>query len=72
MPVQLGSDNKGCFAKWGNQGHKYYYQCGNTGARERAKDKALAQGVAIGEFLTIHERFEAVIKFLRNDNNGTK
>lgn len=70
MPVQVGSDNKGCFARWGNKGYKYYYECGSTQERERAKDKALAQGVAIGEF-TIHERFAAIIKFLSNDNRRT-
>ena len=70
MPVQVGSDNKGCFARWGKMGHKYYYECGNTTAREGARDKALAQGVAIGEF-TIHERFAAIIKFLSNDSRRT-
>jgi len=50
MPINIGKDEQGCFAQWGNQGHKYYYKCGNVGAREEAKKKALAQGVAIGEF----------------------
>ena len=73
MPVKIGSDNQGCYAKWGDAGYKYYYKCGNALARKKAKKKAVAQGVAIGEFvnLTIHERFSAVIEFLRNDNRGT-
>jgi hypothetical protein len=50
MPVQVSSDNKGCFARWGDQGAKYYYECGNETSRERAKQKALMQGVAIGEY----------------------
>jgi hypothetical protein len=50
MPVQISSDNKGCFAKWGDQGVKYYYECGNETSRDRAKQKALMQGVAIGEY----------------------
>jgi soluble P-type ATPase len=51
MPVQIGSDNQGCYAKWGDQGHKYYYKCGNRVARDNARKKAVAQGVAIGEFV---------------------
>jgi hypothetical protein len=50
MPVQVGSDDKGCYARWGDAGHKYYYKCGSKLARKRAKKKALAQAVAIGEF----------------------
>lgn len=73
MPVKIGSDNQGCYAKWGDQGYKYYYKCGNVLARKKAKKKAVAQGVAIGELvkLTLQERFSAVIEFLRNDNRGT-
>jgi len=50
MPVQLGKDSKGCFAKWGNQGHKYYYKCGSYIARKNAKRKAINQCIAIGDF----------------------
>jgi beta-galactosidase GanA len=49
MPVQIGKDSNSCFARWGKQ-KKYYYECGNEQARERAKDKALKQGIAIGEY----------------------
>jgi hypothetical protein len=47
MPVQLGKDNQGCFARWGSQGKKYYYTCNDPNARKKAKDKALNQGKAI-------------------------
>lgn len=50
MPVQVSQDSKGCFARWGKRGKKYYYECGNEAALSRARKKALAQGVAIGEF----------------------
>lgn len=45
MPTQTGKDDKGCYAQWGNQ-KKYYYECGNDEARERAKAKADKQGQA--------------------------
>lgn len=47
MPVMTGKDNKGCFARWGAQGKKYYYECGNKDARERARRRAAKQGRAI-------------------------
>jgi hypothetical protein len=47
MPVQLGKDKEGCYAKWGPEGAKYHYECGNEDSRNRAKDKALEQGRAI-------------------------
>jgi len=50
MPVQLGSDKEGCFARWGTQGAKYRYPCGNEEARKAAKSKAYQQGLAIGEY----------------------
>jgi len=46
MPTHTGKDKKGCYAQWGNHGHKYYYECGNAVAREAAKDKADKQGRA--------------------------
>lgn len=48
MPVNLGQDNNGCFARWGKQGKKYYYECGNEQARKDAKRKAFEQGLAAG------------------------
>ncbi len=47
MPTQYGKDSKGCFAKWGTKGKKYYYKCGNKDGREVARKKANAQGAAI-------------------------
>jgi hypothetical protein len=47
MPVNLGKDNKGCFARWGQAGKKYYYTCGDPVARKKAKEKARQQGIAI-------------------------
>ena len=48
MPVQLGKDKTNCFARWGKQGKKYYYPCGNEALRNEAKQKAYEQGLAIG------------------------
>jgi len=47
MPVHTGKDSKGCYARWGTHGAKYYYKCGNAAARDRAKAKAAKQGRAI-------------------------
>jgi len=47
MPVMTGKDSKGCYAKWGKSGKKYYYKCGSKTSRENAKEKALRQGRAI-------------------------
>jgi hypothetical protein len=51
MPVNLGKDKDGCFARWGKKGAKYHYECGNETQRLNARKKAIAQGVAIGEFV---------------------
>lgn len=50
MPVNTGSDNEGCFARWGTQGAKYRYPCGDEAARKDAKSKAYQQGLATGEY----------------------
>ena len=50
MPVQFGKDITGCFARWGKQGKKYYYECGVESARNNAKQLAHKQGRAIGEY----------------------
>jgi len=47
MPSITGKDSKGCFARWGKTGKKYYYRCGNKAARKRAKALADAQRTAI-------------------------
>lgn len=50
MPLMYGKDNEGCYVKYGKQGHHYYYKCNSDIAKENAKQKAIAQGVAIGDF----------------------
>lgn len=49
MPVKIGNDKNGCFAKWGNKGKKYYYKCGDKKSEGEAKNKAYKQGIAMGE-----------------------
>ncbi len=46
MPTRTGKDKRGCFARWGRTGKKYYYKCGDPRARDRAKTKANKQGRA--------------------------
>lgn len=46
MPTRCNKDDKGCFCAWGSK-TKYYYECGNEEAAQRAKAKADAQGRAI-------------------------
>ena len=53
MPVQFGKDQEGCYARWGKEGKNYYYKCNSEVAKENAKEKAIAQGVAIGDFTII-------------------
>jgi hypothetical protein len=50
MPVQIGKENDKCFARWGDEGAKYFYSCDNERAKNIAEEKAYKQGVAIGEF----------------------
>ncbi len=60
MPVILGKDKDGCYAKWGPEGAKYHYECNNESARTNAKDKALTQGRAIesSKFKTLKVSFD--------------
>jgi hypothetical protein len=53
MPVQLGKDKEGCFARWGFQGAKYHYECGDSDSRNEAKEKAYIQGIAIGDYAEV-------------------
>jgi hypothetical protein len=46
MPITTGKDTKGCYAQWGKQ-KKHYYECGNTKAKDKAKQKAQIQGSVI-------------------------
>lgn len=47
MPIHREIDSKGPYYQWGNSGKKYYYTSGNKKSRERAKNKAKKQAVAI-------------------------
>lgn len=47
MPVQFGSDATGCFARWGEAGKAYYYECDNEAAKADAEANAQQQGAAI-------------------------
>ena len=47
MPVQFGKDADGCFARWGEAGKPYYFECGNDAAQAAAAAKAQQQGAAI-------------------------
>jgi len=46
MPIKSDKDSKGCYMQYGGQA-KYYYTCGDSEARERAKEKAAKQAAAI-------------------------
>ncbi len=46
MPVHRATKDGRPAYQWGNQA-KYTYTAGNTASRERAKKKAIAQGLAI-------------------------
>lgn len=50
MPIFLGHDKEGTFARWGHKGAKYYYEKDSEISKKHAKEKALKQGVAIGDF----------------------
>lgn len=47
MPVQIDRDADGCFARWGDAGTKYRFECNDDRAKARAIDQAKAQGRAI-------------------------
>jgi len=47
MPVKTSKDKKGCYARWGSSGKKYYYVCGDKESRNKAKQKAHIQGAVI-------------------------
>ncbi len=46
MPIHRGKDSSGPFFQWGTQ-KKYYYKLHNKPSREKAKEKARKQMVAI-------------------------
>jgi len=47
MPIEKGKDKVGHFARWGENGKKYYYNPETDGSLTMAEDKAKAQGVSI-------------------------
>lgn len=47
MPVTYGKDSLGPFYRWGEHGKKYRYTPNNKQSREKAKEKAKKQGIAI-------------------------
>jgi len=47
MPIHRGKDKDGPYYQWGKSGKKYHYTSGNKKSRERAKNKATKQAVAI-------------------------
>lgn len=51
MPLQYINKDGQCNIRWGDKGHLYPYQCDSETSKENAKKKALAQAVAIGEFI---------------------
>ena len=71
MPVQVVSDSKGCFARWGQEGKKYYYKCGSVLSKNRAKAKAREQGLAIGEYNFTQQVIKA-FNFLFYDNRDSQ
>ena len=51
MPVNRCQLNNKPGYKWGDSGKCYTYVPGNRSSETKAKDKAVKQGIAIGEFL---------------------
>lgn len=47
MPITNGKDSHGPYYKYGEGGKKYYYTSNDKKSREKAKEKARKQGVAI-------------------------
>lgn len=60
MPVVLGKDSEGCFARWGKSGAKYHYECGNRDDMKEAKKKAIAQGVASGDLEALGAHIQVI------------
>ena len=44
--IKFKSDEKGTYAQWGTLGKKFYYPCGSMTKKDKAKMKALVQGIA--------------------------
>lgn len=50
MPVKECEDNSKPGLKWGDSGKCYTYTPNNEGSRNKAKKKAIIQGIATGEY----------------------
>ena len=50
MPVKECQDSGKPGYKWGDEGKCYVYTPNNEGSKRNAKKKAIAQGIAIGDF----------------------
>lgn len=63
MPLQLNKDKNGCYVRWGDNGTKYHYKCDDETSKKNAKQKAINQAIAIGEFevLKISYDFDDVL-----------
>lgn len=67
MPIDVNKDSQGCFVRWGVEGKKYYYECGNQEERNQAKEKAYKQGYAIGD-LTDQDKLVQKITRMKQRN----
>lgn len=67
MPIDVNKDKDGCFVRWGVEGKKYYYECGNEEERNKAKEKAYKQGYAIGD-LTDQDKLVQKITRMKQRN----
>jgi hypothetical protein len=50
MPIKSCESDKKPGLKWGDSGKCYTYQPKNEGSRNKAKKKAIIQGIATGEY----------------------
>lgn len=69
MPVESCQLNGKPGYRWGNQGKCYTYSPNNEGSKRNAKKKAIAQGIAIGDYNEANKKFE-VIKFIEENELG--
>ena len=67
MPVEISKDSQGCYSRWGQEGKKYYYECGNEEERNKAKEKSYQQGYAIGD-LTEEDKIKRLVGRMRQRN----
>jgi hypothetical protein len=58
MPVQSCEENNKPGYKWGQQGKCYTYNPDNEGQRRKAKQYAIIQGYAVGDFAGLRVSFD--------------